>query len=335
MLAKRTFVASSGGSIAAIAMALIGYGIWSLVAMQLCTAALSAFVMWKGLEWRPKPSFSLDPLRDMFHFTSQVMIGNALRFLVGQAPAVIIGLSLGAKALGYYYLVTRIVMTVGSLTMAPINSVMLPVLSRLKDDPVRRAETYSEMVGLTAAAWIPCLSGLGVLAPTLLPLLFGHKWDEAIPMMMIGSLVAASWPLTWPTMHLLFAAGQPGAYTRLTLINLVITVVCFLVGVKFGTIGVACALAISSAVFAPISVLFTRNHAGVALVQVLKSYLPALVASLGMVLNLLCLSSIMPSGILMLMLEIMVSAVVYASIYYALSPSKVDRYIATALEVLR
>jgi O-antigen/teichoic acid export membrane protein len=333
-LAKRTFVASSGGSIAAIAMAFMGFEVWSLVAMQLCIAVLSTFVMWQGLAWRPKPSFSLAALRDMFHFTSRVMVGNASRYVAGQADALIIGLFLGAKSLGYYYLITRLVMTVAMMTMAPVDSVILPVLSRLSDDPARRAETYSKIVGIGAVLWIPSLSGLGVLAPTLLPLLFGHKWDEAIPMMMIGSLVAVSWSLTWPTVNLLLAVGQAGAFACFNLIDFGITTACFLVGVKFGTTGVACAFVAVSAFLVPISLLFIRNYAQVAPTQVLRPWLPALIASLVMVLFLMCLSAIVTPGIAILASEIIVGIVVYSAVYWALSPSNVNEYIATALQAL-
>jgi len=335
-LARRTFIANSGGAILGTVMAFIGFGIWSLVAMQLCTATLSAFVMWQGLGWRPKPSFSAGAFRDMFHFTSRTMIANWLRFMTGNAATLIVGSFSGPKLLGYYYLIGKLLNMIGMLTMAPVDSVMLPVFSRMKDDPARRAETYCQMVGLGAAIWIPCISGLGILAPTLFPLLFGHKWDQAIPMIrIICPSIAASWPLTWPSVYLLLAAGRPGTYAWLSLIHLVTNIICYGAGVRFGAIGIASAYAAASIYMVPIHLWFVSRYAAVAALQILKSYLPALAASFVMVLLLLCLSAFMAPGVLTLLSEIGVSVVVYVAIYYALAASNVKQYLAVALEAVR
>jgi len=335
-LAKRTLVANSSGTILAILLAILGWGVWSLVVMQLCTAIFSAFVMWNNLGWRPTASFSTQTLREMFHFTSRVVVGNVLRVVTGNTSTLIIGFSLGPKVLGYYYLVERLLVTIGSVTITPVDSIMLPVLSRLQDDIARRAETYSKLVGLDAALWIPCLFGLGIVAPTLLPLLFGHKWDEAIPMILIiAPAVAASWSLTWPATQLLVAAGQPGAFMSLRTIHFIVNAACFLVAVRFGTIGVACAYAAVSIFMVPITLLFIRGTSGIALKQVLKSYAPALAASLIMASALLWLRAIMTPGTPSLAMEVGLGITVYAGAYYIFGRSNMREYAATALGALR
>jgi PST family polysaccharide transporter len=335
-LAKRTFLASSGSAIVAIVMALLGFGIWSLVAMQLWTAVLSTLVMWIKLEWRPKLSFSGRTMRDMLHFSSRVMIGTAFRTLTVNTSTLIIGLSLGPGSLGYYYLVDRLLTTIATVTITPVDSIMLPVLSRLNDDVIRRAEAYAKLIGLNAAIWIPSLFGLAILGPTLLPLLFGHKWDGAIPMIVIiAPAVAVSWSLTWPAAQLLLAAGQSGTFMSLRIINLVTNASCFLVAVRFGITGVACAYAAASIFMVPITLLSIKSTAGVALARVLKHYARALAASLGMALVLLWLKWIMPPGLPGLAIEVGSGITVYAGAYYALARSNMTEYAATALEAFR
>jgi PST family polysaccharide transporter len=330
--ALRTFVANSVGALTGIAIALLGFGVWALVGMQLCTSALGVLIMWRGVHWRPTVSFSWPAFREIYRFSTRLMVGNGLRFATERADSVIIGIFLDPAALGFYFLVTRLLTTVIYITISPVDRIMLPVLSRLKQDPHRRSEAYANMVGVTSVFWIPTVAGLGVVAPLALPLLFGHKWDASIPLMMIMSLVCISGPLNRPTMHALLAVGKPEIYAILNFIQLIITTITFLVAVRFGIIGAAWAYVIALIAMVPFNLTAAQRVAGISPMHVLRRYLPPLGAGLMMALVLLLISPYLPdpSGalaqVLNLILRAAVGVVVYAVALYALAPRHVREY---------
>lgn len=340
--ALRTFVANSVGALTGVAMALLGFGVWALVGMQLCTSALGVLIMWRGLRWRPTLSFSWPAFREIYQFSTRLMVGNGLRFAAERADSVIIGIFLDPAALGFYFLVTRLLTTVIYITISPVDRIMLPVLSRIKEDPRRRSEAYANMIGVTSVFWIPAVAGLGVVAPIALPLMFGHKWDASIPLMMIMSLICISGPLNRPTMHALLAVGKPEIYAMLNFIQLIITTVVFLVGVRFGIIGAAWAYAAALIAMVPFNLAAAQRVAGISLIFVMRRYLPPLGAGLIMALALHLISHYLPdlsrsgafSQTLGLVLRMTVGIVVYAVALCVLAPRHVREYVGTAYEAL-
>jgi O-antigen/teichoic acid export membrane protein len=340
--ALRTFIASSVGALVGVGMALLGYGVWALVGMQLCTSALGVLIMWKGVRWRPKASFSWPAFHEIYHFSTRLMVGNGLRFATERADTIIIGIFLDPAALGFYFLVTRLLSTVIYITISPVDRIMLPVLTRIKEDPHRRSEAYASMVGVTAVFWMPAVAGLGVVAPLALPLLFGHKWDASIPLMMIMSLVSISGPLNRPTMHALLAVGKPEIYAVLNLIQLIITTATFLFAVRFGIVGAAWAYAASLIAMVPFNLMAARRLAGISPMHVMRRYLPPLSAGLMMALLLLLMSPHLPdpsrygavSRVIDLVLQVAMGIVVYAVALYTLAPQQVREYLGTAYGAL-
>jgi O-antigen/teichoic acid export membrane protein len=330
--ALRTLITRSIGAIVAVTMALSACGIWSLVAMQMCTL-IGIAVLWKDVEWRPTLSLDIKALGEIWYFASRLMVGNALLFAAEKADALIIGIFLDARSLGLYYMMTRSLATINMATISPIDQVMLPVLSRMKDDRRRRIETYSTLVGAVSVLSIPTAAGLGMTSPVFLPLLFGDQWKSAVPLMMIGSLIALSGPLTRPTMPLLLSVGRPDVYARLTMIQLLLMIVLFTAGVQFGIIGAAWAYAGMSLAMTPLNLYWARRVAEISVKRVLARYMPAVGASAIMVAVLFAIQTT-SRGIGVLATEIIVGALVYVTALYAMAPTQVLQFLGFAYAAL-
>ena len=64
------------------------------------------------------------------------------------------------------------------LTIAPLQQAALPVLSRTTPGEQRRA-TYVYFTKLSGLIAYPAFAGMMVLAPIMVPLVFGPRWVEA------------------------------------------------------------------------------------------------------------------------------------------------------------
>src|SRR5262249_41818785 len=148
-------------------------------------------------------------------------------------------------------------------------------------------ETYSNLVGVISAMWIPAVAGMGLVSPILLPMLFGEQWKDAVPLVMISSLVALSGPLTRPTVPVLLSVGRPDVYTHVNLVQLALVIVSFTVAVQFGIAGAAWAYAGVWLTMVPLNLWAARRIAGISIKSVLARYLPAVGASATMVTALL------------------------------------------------
>jgi O-antigen/teichoic acid export membrane protein len=278
--ALRTLVAYISGAVVGIAMAALGCGVWSLIGSQLAQFVVGTAVIFAGLGWRPRLTLSIPALRDLYRFSSRTMVADALRFANERTDAIIIGGVLGAVPLGFYYMAQRLLATVNYVAISPVHSVMLPTLSRMQSDPQRLAYTYVSMTLTVALLWVPTVGGLGLISPHLVPLLFGHKWDPAVPVIEIVCITAVTQALTGPTSQVLLAVGKPAVNATLNMLQLPIMLVSFLVGVRFGIEGAAWAYTVSSVAVIPFHLIALRLSAMVPVGKMMTEYVSILAAGL-------------------------------------------------------
>lgn len=279
--ALRTFVATVSGALVGVGMALLGFGVWSLVASQIVQQVAGLLVMWGGLGWKPQMTFSTDAFVDLYQFSLRVMMGNAVRFARDKLDSVIVGTSLGPISLGYYYMAQRLLTTVSFVTISISENLMLPALSRMQSEESRLAQTFVSMIVAGAMLWVPFVVGLGLIAPHLMPLFFGHKWDPAVPVVMIFCVAAIPHVLSRTTGQALLAIGKPTLNVLLNVIHFVIMVASFLIGVQFGIEGAAWAYTTMSMGIIPFHLWALHHAVKVPIGQLLSEY--ALVVAAGLI----------------------------------------------------
>ena len=73
LLSKVNFLSSFVSGLAAVALAALGCGIWSLVAERLLAMGVRAALLWRFSDWHPSGRFSAAPLREMAPFSMSLM----------------------------------------------------------------------------------------------------------------------------------------------------------------------------------------------------------------------------------------------------------------------
>jgi teichuronic acid exporter len=90
------------GGLFALALALTGHGVWSLVWGQLLAACLRSAGMAAAARFCIAPSFNFGGMRGVGSFSSLVTAGRMTWFLSDKVDVLIIGRLLGAQMLGFY-----------------------------------------------------------------------------------------------------------------------------------------------------------------------------------------------------------------------------------------
>jgi len=238
-LAVRTTVAESIGGTVGIAMAVAGMGVWSLVGQAVARSLAGVVVLWRVSDWRPHLKFGLRPVRDITRFGLPVL-GDRLVWLVqGKADDLVIGLVLGATALGYYSVGYRMLTYVTMLLAGTIQAVALPVLSLLQQDLGRFRHTFLTMLHYLALGAFPVFVGIAVVSPDIVPVLFGPQWAPSVPVMQVLALAGAAKILPLATGTALVARGHPGLQLRLNLVTTLLAVLGYVAVVGRGIVAVA------------------------------------------------------------------------------------------------
>ena len=103
---KRFFFATLGGTLfsgaLSIAMVYLGFGIWSLVALQLSNFAVNTLILWFTVSWRPKKMFSAERLKGLLSYGWKLLAASFLDTLYLQIYSLVIGKRYPKEELGQF-----------------------------------------------------------------------------------------------------------------------------------------------------------------------------------------------------------------------------------------
>lgn len=247
-------VASSAIALAvAVVAALAGAGFWALVIQQLVTAfVILAGVLVAG-RWLPRPYSRTHPVRQLVNFGWTLVATNLIGYAARQIDTVVIRALFGNTLLGNYNRAFQLVMTPLAQARSPLQSVALPVLSRVqKDQP--RFETYvtAAQLALGFLFGIPLAIVAGLAEPAV-DIMLGDQWAASAPLLRMFAIAGILTTVAFVGYWVYLARGLGADLLRYSIVTALIKVVCIVIGSFFGIVGVAVAFAVHPAIAWPIS----------------------------------------------------------------------------------
>jgi O-antigen/teichoic acid export membrane protein len=195
---------------AAIYLAYHGQGVYSLIWSQLITAAVKSFALavmgWK--RFRPSLVFKLNAIKGFLNFGLYQMGSRSVNYFSANVDYLFIGRYLGADLLGIYTLAYKLVVVPLVKITPNLTRVAFPVFSKKQNDDVALNRGYLEVIKVLAVAIFPVLIGIAVTAPVFIPVIYGIKWTQAIPLIQILAVVGIVKALGTPTGSILLAKGH-------------------------------------------------------------------------------------------------------------------------------
>jgi O-antigen/teichoic acid export membrane protein len=182
---KRQFVVESGTFVlgyagVAVGLALLGYGVWSLVGGALLQALLASAALLATTRHPIRPLLGAQELHDLLHFgtgSTMSVLGN---YIALNGDNFVVGRWMGTASLGLYARAYNLMGLSYTYTAAVMSSVLLPAFAQLQAEPERLRRAYLLSTQLTAVVAAPFMVGLAVAAPHLVSSLYGPQWRGAV-----------------------------------------------------------------------------------------------------------------------------------------------------------
>lgn len=242
-------------SAVSVGLAFAGQGVWSIVVGNIVGAFVSTAFLWRMSRWRPSLSASAAELRGIWRFSMHLFGANILWFVVlGQADKFIIGRFLGLVDLGTYALAQRAVSYPLSSVASVVGQVLFPGLSRLQEDRPAMARMFIRASAGVAIILLPAMAGLAVVAEPATHVFFGSKWEHLPPLVWVLAPAGAAQAVTSLVYHLTTAIGRSDWTFRWQVVQSVVFVSSYVVGLPWGLVGVAWAYGLASLLLGPIGV---------------------------------------------------------------------------------
>ncbi len=312
--------AHAAAGLAAIALALAGFGIWSLAAQSLLAAALASTAIWRRTRWRPRARPDAAALRELVAYSRSVWASNTLSYAVRNLDDVLIGRFLGPVALGLYGRAYRLMLLPLRTVSDTSTQVMFPSLSTLRGDRERVRGIYLRMVAAISTVTAPLAVGLFVVADDLVLALLGSAWAGCIPLVRILSLLGLTQSVLSTVGVVYRSQGRPDLELRVGLVLKAVLVAGIVAGLPWGVTGVAAGYAAASLVNSVPCAWFPGRLIGVTLGDFARAVRGPVACALLMGAAVFAGRQLLPAGwlpIARLPLEIAGGAAVYAGLVLA------------------
>lgn len=274
------------GAVLAIGMAQAGYGVWSLVFQSMGTAMVATLLLLISSRWRPLLSFSWREVRSAAHYSLPLTGFNFFNFLSRNADYMIIGRFLGPVDLGYYTVAYKLMLYPLQTVSSAIGRVMFPVFSEIQEEEARFRKVYVSLCASIAVITFPTMGGLIAVCDFFVLTVFGQQWTPVVPLLLILGPVGLLQSIGTTVGNIYQAKGRTDLLLRWGIFSGTLSIVAFIVGLKWGVLGVAAAYAILSGALIVPAFLIPLRLIGLRFRQLLLALSRPLVATLIM---LLCL----------------------------------------------
>ena len=235
---------NAAGIATTVAAALAGWGAASLVLAPIVNQAALTVVTWALVRWRPRALPDRRSLHELWQYSRGDTGFKVMNFWSRNADNLLLARFVPLAELGNYSRAYNLMkLPVGQMNTM-MGRVLFPALTRLRDDRPRLGRGWLTAISTAGVATAPVTYGIAVSAPALVEVLFGERWLGMVPVLQVLALAALPQTLTAGVAGLLRATGNTDLLFRLGALTSVMSVTAMLIGLPWGTLGVAIAVAV-------------------------------------------------------------------------------------------
>lgn len=227
-----SLVSSFAAAVAAVVMAFYGFGVWSLVVLQVGKLAVNTILLWSVSKWYPGLCFSRKSFRDMFSFGGRLLITSIISAIWSEMYSFIIGKMYSSSVLGQYSRADKVKNMVTSNVSSVIQKVSYPVLASIQDEGERQINVYRKILKTTVLISFTAVFGVWAVAGPFILTFFGDQWLPAVGYLRIMCFSGLFLPLMMCSANVINADGR----SDITLVLEILKTVMGLIPVVFGII---------------------------------------------------------------------------------------------------
>ncbi len=188
-------IAAAIAGLGAVAAALAGWGVWSLVVFNLSLAVLASILLWLRSGWKPARQLALERIRPVVVAAAAIGSGNAILLLEQIALRSFVAAVFGTAGLGALMLMRRIVDLIAGATSMALGRASLLGIARHPVGSSDRRRTLAQASGLALLLAVPPALLLAFAGEAAVLRLAGPEWKDSGPLVEIGALLVLALPL--------------------------------------------------------------------------------------------------------------------------------------------
>lgn len=259
-------------------LAMMGYGVWALIAGQVAKGAVGAGLLIFIKRQQLGFGFDRQALREVMQFGGGFTLVRLLNMTATQGDNVVVGRMLGAEMLGLYDRAYMLMKIPAAIYQRVAARVFFSALSRVQNEPDKLKSGFMRGVQLSSLFGL-CISGaLLALAHEWVLIFLGPRWLALVPAFSL--MVFATYPrLAYKSFQaMLHARGKVYLSSAYQLVYACLVIGGAIIGCQYGLVAAAAAVSIAVTIHALNTARGAMRECGVTWLEFLRLHLPGLLS---------------------------------------------------------
>ena len=195
-----------------IVMAYNDMAYWGLATQTILFNLTVSVLSWIVSGWQPSFTVTFQPIREMFSFSSKMLITNIFNQINNNIFALVIGKLYTKTEVGLYSQANKWNMMGAQTIIGMVQGVAQPTFVQVGNDKDRLCHSFSKMLRFTCFVCFPVMFGLSLIAPEFIVILITDKWLPSALLMRILCVGGAFLPISTLYFNMLIARGKSNIY---------------------------------------------------------------------------------------------------------------------------
>lgn len=313
-----------GGAVG-ISLAFNGWGVWSLVIMQITNGVCAMIIFSIITHWLPSLCFSKKSFKELFGFGGYILAANILQTICQNLQGLIIGKRFSAVQMGYYSQAYKLDQVTSYSLPYIIVQVMYPVYSSIQDDKVRLQNMLLMNLRVISFVIFPILGLLIVISEPLIHFLYGEHWIACAPyfsILCVGGLFACLQNINF---YAVAAMGRSRELFFWSFYKWGVLIAALIIGAYLGMYGILWGMVISNLNIYLVNAILANKYVGLKIGAQLRSLTLAFIT----------VTTAMALSYIVLEIHLLLTAAVFIITYVSGSYAFNRRSLTETLSLLR
>lgn len=259
-IALMRFAATLAGGGAGVAMALSGYGIWSLVVQQLVISGTTLVLAHAWSQWRPRWRFAPKAIRQLAGFSSAMYFARLLDVVLSRLDVVLFAKLVDMEVMGHYQRAKSVSTLVFSYMFQSATEVLFPLLSAIGRNTPRVLNLVRLSLDVVCFGTFFLVGAMYLAAEAIVGIVYGDAWIPAAGYLRPIALAAFAMPISAVLTTALSARGNSAQFLRAEIAKKAALAGHLVVGYLFGLEVFVATLAVRAVVAVLVNLLFTSHE---------------------------------------------------------------------------
>lgn len=217
-------------------LASVGYGVWSLVWMNVVQALIHTLLTWWCNTWKPSLDFSWESFKYHFNFGYKLTIAGLIDTIFNDMYRIIIGKYYSPTQVGYFHQAEQLRLFPVQQISTVVGKVTYPLFSKIDNDTELK-QAYKITMQLLLLLTVPLMLSIILVAEEGFRFLLGEKWLPAVGIFQILAIASIFRPVSTYNLNILKVKGRSDVFLKLEIFKKIVGLLFLVIGLSIGFYG--------------------------------------------------------------------------------------------------